>query len=306
MAYHHYVSAFHLAEFTPQRTRDGMLYVFDIARRRRWRSAANRAGGERGYNAVQDVPGVGTEEIEALLGRLYEGPAAPIIRRMNETGTLPEGLDDLTTLLRYIALLSANNRSRRGAMNDSQAQALRFMGLELAADSEFQETQAKLRSLDVPVLGEMDREALTQRLEEEAFGFEMSSTDHVRGLGIQVDFLAELLAERTWSVLIATEAPEFVIGDHPVSLEWKNENRSPFPPGFAAHETELLVPIGRRVALLGLYGGTPRCIRADPQVIGEANRRVVVRSRFVYSSLATYTFAAGGNICSSEGLFAET
>lgn len=133
MPYHHYVSAFHLTEFTLERRREGKLWVFDLARLRRWKSTAGRVGGEQRYNEVQSVQGVAPGEVEAFLSTEYEGPAAPILRFINNTRTVPVG-PDLGTLLRYVALLSANNPSRRGAMNDSQEQALRFMAGQLAAD----------------------------------------------------------------------------------------------------------------------------------------------------------------------------
>jgi hypothetical protein len=300
MPHHHYVSAFHLAEFTPERRREGKLWVFDLARRGRWKSTAGRVGGEQRYNEVQGVQGVAPGEVETFLSAEYEGPAAPIIRFINDTRTVPAG-PDLATLLRYIALLSANNPSRRGAMNDSQEQALRFMAGELAVDpAGFGEIQADLRRAGVPVLGDNHVGELTQRMEAGTFSYQMSTTDHVRGLGSLVESLAGLLGERTWSLLIATEEPEFVIGDHPVSLEWKMEHRSEFPAAFAMRETEVLIPLGRSVALLGVFDGPSRRLVADARVVAEANRRVLFRSRFVYSAMPAFTYAAGDEIASSD------
>lgn len=303
MPYHHYVSAFHLAEFTPERRREGRLFVFDVSRGRRFRSTAGGVGGQQRYNEVQGVEGLGPESIERFLGPEYEIPAAPILRAVNNTGALPVG-PDLTALLRYIALLSANNPSRRGAMNDAQEQALRFLaGGLLANPDEFSETQAELREAGVPVLGDADAGELARQLEADSFSYQMSSTDHVRGLGQLVESVAALLSLRTWSLLIATEAPEFVIGDHPVSLHWKAEHHSPFPPGFAMPETEVLIPLSRRIGLLGVFGGESRRLVADTPVVAEANRRILLRSRYVYSAVPEFTFAAGNQILSSEGRF---
>jgi hypothetical protein len=302
MAYHHYVSAFHLAEFTPERRREGMLWVFDRERGLRWRSAAGGVGGEQRYNEVQGVPGVSSGEIEAYLSTKYEGPAVSILRSINDTRTVPQG-QDLATLLRYIALLSANNPSRRGAMNDAQEQALRFMaGGLFTGTGGFSEIQADLRRAGVPLLGDADVGELMQRVDAGTFSYQMSSTDHVRGLGNLVESLAELLGGRIWSLLIATEEPDFVIGDHPVSLEWQAGQGSEFPPGFGMPNTEVLIPLGRRTALLGLFGGSSRRLVADARVVAEANRRVVLRSRFVYSATPAFMYAAGGDILSSDGL----
>lgn len=306
MSYHHFVSAFHLAEFTSERARDGRLYVFDLDMKRRWRSSVNAIGGRKGYNAVRDVDGVGPEDIEGLLSRKYENTAAPILRAINDTHDLPAD-PELATLLQYIALLAANNPSRRGAMNDAQERALWFMAQQMVADPDaFDAIQADHKRAGVPILGEISFNDLKQLVETGQFSYQMPTLSHLRGLGNLVDDLSQHLYERSWSLLIATESLDFVVSDHPVSLEWMMGVQRGLRPGFASRETEVVIPLSKRTALLGVYARRAWRLRADTAVVAETNRRSVIGAgRFVYSADATFYFATGGGLCSSDRLLSD-
>jgi hypothetical protein len=316
MPYHHYIAAFHLAEFSSERERSGQLYVFDLEQSRTWRTTVSRAGGETGYNAVQGVPDLDPEAIEQLLGR-YETAAAPVLRSVNDTLMLPRG-DELDALLQYVALLSANNPARRRAMNDTQEQMLYFMAkMMLGRPETFEAAQAECRRDGVPLIGEISYQQL-QALVEDGLSYSMPNVAHLRGMGNIVDFLVSMLQERTWSILIAPpEVSDFICGDRPVVLTWTAERAARLeaaaegemvpPPGFAMPDTELIVPLGRRVTLVGVIGGDSRRLRGDQEIIGEANRRMLRHAtRFVYSAEEHFTFRdPHGNLRDSSALLAE-
>ena len=312
MPYHHYVSAFHLAEFTLERSRDGRLFVLDLENGRQWSTSVNRAGGEQGYNAVRGVAGLDPEAIERLIGH-HEAGAAPVLREVNDTLALPTGAA-VDSLLQYVALLSANNPARRAAMNESQERMLFFMAQMLVSRPEtFESAQAECRRDGVPLLGELSYEELCSLLESGRFSFAMSNLAHLRGLGNLVDAVASMLRERAWSLLVARpDAPDFISGDRPVVLTWTAEKSAElqalaqsepiFPPGYLATQSEVVVPLGRRVALLGIFGGEARRIQAAPIVVAEVNRRALRHaSRFVYSAEATFIYRnARDLICDSS------
>ena len=304
MPYHHYVSAFHLAQFTtaPHLGRNAKIYVLDLPKRALYRTAVKRAGGEGGYNAAQGIPGLGTEEMEALFERRYETPAAPVLRAVNETHRMPRPRD-LAVLLDYFAFLSVNNPSRRGAMNDAQQQMLFYMAQMMVAHPEtFEAVQVEYRRDGVPLLGDIPLDELRTTLENGTFRYDMPTTAHLRGMGQIVDALRRLLGQRVWSLLIASaDAPDFVCGDHPVVLTWTVERSramvargAEWPatvPGFAMDDTEVVVPLGRRVSIVGTYGGTARRLVADAQNVSGVNRRMLdTATAYVYSAESTFLF----------------
>jgi len=306
LPYHHYVSAFHLAEFTVDRHRDAMIHVLDLQSRRQWRVPVRRAGGETGYNAAYGVPELDPEAIERLLTR-YEDATAPVLRAVNDTLVLPGG-EALGSVLDYVALLAVNNPARRGAMNDSQERALHYMAQMMIANPEtFRAAQAECRRDGVPHLGNVSYDELRALVQSGSFTYTMPTVAHVRGMGNLVDHLATLLRRRTWSLLIAPpSAPNLICGDHPVVLTWTVERHREleaaapgqpvFPPGFAMPDSELIVPLGRRVGLLGILGGQSRRLLADERVVAEMNGRMIGHaSRFVYAAEATFTFRDGRN-----------
>ncbi len=306
LPYHHYVSAFHLAEFTVDRRRNAKIHVLDLQRRQQWLAPVGRAGGERDYNATHGVPNLAPEAIEQLLAR-YEDAAAPVLRAVNDTRRLPSG-DSLWALLDYVALLTVNNPARRSAMNDSQDRALYYMAHAMIASPEtFQAAQTECRRDGVPILGNVSYEELCALLERNSFTYTMDPIAHLRGMGNRLHHLAALLRQRTWLLLIAPPgAPDLICGDHPVVLTWTVERRRElkaaargqptFPPGYAMRDTELIVPLGRRVGLLGVFGGQSRRLLADERVVAEINGRILGHAtRFVYAADATFTFRDGRN-----------
>ena len=309
MPYHHYVSAFHLAQFTaePERGRDAGIYQFDLRARRRFSTPVNRAGGEGAYNAVAGVPGIRPESVEEHLGRRYEDPAVPVLRALTSTYARPSEAE-LHSLLEYFALLSANNPSRRGAMNDGQERGLYFMALQmLASPDTFAAAQAGCRRDGVPVLGDVSYDELRAITAGGSLTYQIPTEAHVRGLEHLIEQVARLLRARTWSLIVAPpDIAEFICGDHPVVIGWTVERQREmeaasrggpvFPPGFASEDTEVVVPLSRRTALLGVFGGVAGIARADRRMVAEVNGRMVrTASRFVYSAEPTFIFNNGAS-----------
>lgn len=278
MPYHHYVSAFHLAEFSAnpaRRRRDSKIWVHDLDQRRSWRTSAAKAGGHGNYNTLQNVPGVDPEAVEGLISEKIEKAASDVIRQTNTNLTLPNE-DEWEALFTYLALLQVNNPARRGALEDAQNQALTFMGqMMLASPDTFERAQAECRRDGVPLLGDMTYEQLEDMLAS-GISYTVPITQHVRGLGKLVDTARKFLSERKWSLLVAAEeAPNFICGDHPVV-------------GLPSMDPEVVIPLGRRICLLSQRDPIPPRVEVGLGVVAEVNRRQLdAASRFVYSSIET-------------------
>lgn len=283
MAYHHYISAFHLAEFSlkpVRQMRRSRIWVHDLAQAKSWPTSAAKAGGQGDYNAVQDVPGLDAQAVESLISVEIEGPASSTIRQVNTDLRLPDG-DKWEFLLTYLALVQANNPARRATVNESQNQALKLMArMMLASPETIEAAQAEFRGDGVPLLGDLPAEHL-QEMAARGFDHRAPATHHVRGLGQLVEAARAFLADRQWTLLVAPDGPlDFICGDHPVV-------------GLPSMALEVLIPLGRRTCLLSRREALPPRIEANPAIIAKANRRQLDHAgRFVYSSSQTFEVAA--------------
>ena len=258
--------------------------------------------------------GLDSEAIEQLLSR-YEDAAAPILRTINDNLTLPEG-DKLRALLYYVALIVANNPARRGGTNQTLERVLYFMAqMMLHGPATFEAAQAECRRDGVPLLGDVSYDELQEMVEGGGVFYEIPTIRHLQGLGVLVDSVASLLMDRDWSLLITpASAPDFISCDRPVNLVWDVVNYPDLmisgqplpPPGFGMPKTQLVVPLGRRVTLLGTFESLPRRLRADLPLVAEINRRIVRHAtRFVYSARAEFVYLnKEQRVCSSGELLA--
>jgi len=312
MPYHHYVSAFHLSEFTEGRDRTSQIHVHDLETQRRYVAPVNRAGGEGAYNKV-DVEGFDPEEVERWFTRI-ESAAAPVLRGVIDSLRLPAGAD-LNSLIEYFALLAVNNPSRRQAANDAEERVLNLLAqMMVERPDRFATDQAQFLGDGVPLLGNATIEEVREMMAGGSLTYRMTSSDHLRGISTHLNDMSFLLKERVWQLLIVPPGlPDLICGDHPVVLMWTSERAQELyvpgqrlmPPGYADSQTELTVPLGRRVGMVGTVGGASRRMVASEDIVGEANRRQVrYATRFVYSPGPSFLFTGPGRrLYDSSSLF---
>lgn len=95
------------------------------------------------------------------------------------------------------------------------------------------------------------------------------------------------VAERKWHLQIATEeSGEFVCSDNPAALVWSDprweEGRG--APGFALRETDLTMPLTRRLALRGRFEGQNASLEVSRRIVATTNDRTMFLARQVYSA----------------------
>ena len=283
MPYHHYVSAFHLAEFSARptrRRRRSPIWVHDLEAGRSWPTIAAKAGGETDYNAVQNVVGVSPEAAESWISESVEQRASDVLRTTVQTQDFPAPAS-WEVLLTYLALLKANNPARRGAMEDGQRQVLTFMAqMMVASPDTFERAQAECRRDGFPLLGNLSLDELRARLATGRIDHDVSTTAHVRGLPQHMALVRAFLSERPWSLLAAdADAPDFACGDRPVV-------------GLPSVDPEVVVPLGRRTCLISSVSVPAGRHPVGSGAVAEVNRRQRgAATRFVYSSEPSFTCA---------------
>jgi hypothetical protein len=110
---------------------------------------------------------------------------------------------------------------------------------------------------------------------------------HLQGMFGLDSGVVNLLGNRKWSLLFAEEGGiQFVCSDNPISIR---SSRAPFghfiPPGIEYRGTDFILPIHRRVALLGRFEG-----RSDVYDVGDEVAASINASTL--SSAGRYIFAS--------------
>jgi Protein of unknown function (DUF4238) len=115
------VAQFHLAGFTSSGTRDGLLSVFDLRRRRQWETRPKGAATIRDLYRLTDEP----RAAEAVLSTL-ETMFAPAIRRIVEERQPPH-LEDRISLANFVALLHVRNPQFREMLRQHEEQSAQLV-----------------------------------------------------------------------------------------------------------------------------------------------------------------------------------
>ena len=104
---HHYNAEFNLAFFTSSASRDDRLNVILVPSGKRLPLLPREIGFENGLYTVPDIPDVDPVAFEKAFA-LFEGRAAPAIRRLIQTERFPSNdSEDRSLVINYLALQTA-------------------------------------------------------------------------------------------------------------------------------------------------------------------------------------------------------
>ncbi len=279
---HHILPEFYLAGFTDTGTTDGMLYVFDYRRGKRYRVRPREAAHERDFYRIE-VRGEDQNVIEKDLSRL-EGELAPTLRRVTDTDVVRH--EDIADLLSTASMV--HTRGRR-------ALERAYLGLEERMRSGL-ETGALPRDewewiVDAHLREGVDPTTLPSY--EEA---RRRSTDGVWAptapralvLGLLPEMqraISEALVPHVWSLAVARpDAGEFICSDSP--LVWATAE--PWEPGYEENasldnlDLTVTFPLNKKLALITrpYDRGQKKRYRyeATPEVVAWVNSRTHLHS----------------------------
>lgn len=270
---HHYVPQFYLAGFTPSGGRDDQLWVLDMSTGRRWQTGLSNIAVEKDFYRVEmeDEP---PDAIEKLIEKI-ETLASPILRKTISTRTLPEG-EDLRALVTFIALLSLRVPHARKPLASAVE---RLFKLLLRASSASEERWGivlnRMRNDGVEVGEEVTYEQFRAFVESDRYGVQMPQDWFLKAMLNGLEPVAASLLHRTWSLIIAAPSPlGFVCSDNPVALDWTSPVPRFFAPGFAAPDTEVIVPLNARIVMLGRFEEQAEVCPASEKVVAALNSRI--------------------------------
>jgi hypothetical protein len=278
---HHYVSCFLLAGFTPSGRQSDKLWSFDRERSKPEHRTPKAVAFERDYYSVE-VAGQLDDRAE-LYFALVETIAAPIIRDMIANRVMPTGTD-CANLMYFLGLMNGRSPAFRDTLVRFHEE-LAHNHVKLLASSR-QNYEIGLRGFPAdkkkPTFEMIQKWAAEEKFVEIA----NPSVLHLQGMFGLDDGLVDLLGSRKWSLLFAAEGGvQFVCSDNPISIR---STQAPFerfiPPGVAYLGTDFILPIHRRVALLGRFEGRAEVHDVGDEVVATINTRTMRSARrFIFA-----------------------
>jgi hypothetical protein len=299
---HHFVPQSYLAGFTLNGSKRGRIWILDATEQKIYKSSPSKTAAQTHFNRI-DVPGIDPNIVEDLFANV-EGQAAPVLKLIASRQELPDSGDDLLALANFVALQHARTPLSRRFYSDIEVRSFQMaMKMYLSSPDRWDQTKAMMRSGEFTpkdpffdgvkllvedglpydelhrfVWGDDFVERMRRRL--------ISNTLHVQNAVEAYGAMAPFVADRTWSLLVGPErSDDFVCSDHPVSLSWTvpvEEWRG--APGVGQPLSEIVMPLNRRMALVGRFGGYGRVLLADRRTVAWVNTRTIRwADRYVYS-----------------------
>lgn len=293
---HHFVPKFLLAGFTLSGRSSDQLWEYDLVTKRGRKRPPASVGAAANQYAV-NVPGESPHVIEEHLGRV-ERQAASVIRSIITTRSCPTG-NDFVVLVYFLGLMYGRSPMISGLIA-SHYEGVAEMLVQQAALSR-NHYQAAMRVYPDGAIRPTYETIQKWAQEENPFSL---PAEHVSAIAAQSavygmsDDSLQRIAARNWSVLVADEqANDFICCDCPMSIWWVHEaakqqfRQRGWPPPLHSVSTETLLPIHRRVALLGHFDEAPEVIVASQRQVMVANTRTAYYAqRYLYGSTASIDF----------------
>ena len=303
---HHYIPQFYLKGFLDPSCSKEQFCVIDKIERRHFVTGPHKVGSKRDFNRV-DIPGKPTDAVEKLFSEI-EGEVARVLKYVENSATLPEETD-METLLYFVALLYGHNPQFRNNLSNFETTVIKQMlRLSLLSPERYESwaQQEREAGKEVP-----EYEEVKQFVEKENFDIRYGHGHHLKHELQAVDEILSLLRHRQWSLFIAEEeASDFVCSDRPIALITIGDSPEnpdhPYNiggPGLAQGNTELTIPLKRRMALFGSFKISSFVSTVGEKVIADINDRTILSAtKQIYCSNLSFKFLDNKKIKSGSDL----
>lgn len=307
---HHYIPQCYLRGFLDPSLKKEQLHVIDKIDIRRFVTTPRNVGSQRDFNRV-NIPGQPIDAAEKLFAEI-DGEADRVLKDVTENAALPEGTD-METLIYFIALLYIHNPQVRNSIANSETTVIKQVMKTLFFRPERYEAyrqQQREEGKEAP-----GYETMKQFVESEDYDIRYGHGHHLRYELESIDnAILPLLSRRKWSLFIAEQgASDFVCSDRPVALisigDPPENPDHPYnfgSPGLAHSDTELTIPLNRRMALCATVGGSFYTGTVDEMTIARVNERTIrSATRHIYCSSLDFRFLDNERIKDGRDLVNE-
>lgn len=271
---HHYLPQGYLGGFTDTGTRDGQLHVFDLVTKKSFRPRPRNVAAEKDFNRFE-MGGQPPDFLETGFGKV-ESKATEVMRQMSETHNLAKD-EDLVYVINLFTLLTVRNPRARRSLTRSQQQVAKTIAEMLVSDRKVWERHhRKAREAGYVTGAEVPFERVKGFVDGEQFTIDVPRETLIRTELSAFDAVLKCIGTRYWSLLnAAPDAPDFITCDHPITLVFKDPNMRG-PIGVGLRNTEMVVPISPRQALLGVFEEPFQpAVTIKPRGVAAMNTRIL-------------------------------
>jgi hypothetical protein len=281
----HYVPCSYLVGFTAEGAENGRLHVLDLYTGKGWPSTPKKAARDRDFYRLDGVDD--SLALEKMLGQI-EGKTKRLIQEIESSNALPDPQgEDYLELMFFVAVMVARvPRRRADAAKVADRMVKRMLRNNVASPETWKATVERMKAKGLGDFSDTDYAEWKALVEREEHTFDMTRGQHLALMMRSVQDIALLLVVRNWHLQIATEeSGEYVTSDHPVTLAWADPRREirQGAPGFMLQETEVTMPLTRRLALLGRFEGQHASVKVSKRTVATVNDRTMFLARQVYS-----------------------
>ncbi len=302
---HHYIPQFYLRGFAIPNSKKNQLRVIDKLERKHYLTIPRNVGAQRDFNRIS-IPGHAIDAAEELFSQM-EREFARVLNCMKETAALPKE-SDMPTLFYFVAMLHGHNLHVRNSFANSESEVIKQVMRLLVSNREIYES--KMQQVYGENVEVTDYEQMKQFIDEERFDIEYEHGHHLAYELQAMDAVRRLLARRKWSLRIAAEGTsDYVCCDRPVALvrtdiESLDNPYHPYArPGLDMPNTELTVPLNRRMALVATFEHESYVATVSEETIAEINARTVhFAARQIYCPDLGFKYSDNGEVKSGSDL----
>lgn len=254
-----------------------MLWAHDKVTGECFKTKPVNVAQSRDYFATDGDSAVDALAVERLLAE-FEGLAAPVVKKIVDTGELPNS-DGLEILLHFVAM-TASKVPRKRKTVDVAMQSVGNRILDVIFSTP-EKTHQSLVEAGISV-GSKEYTDLKKIVDEGGLKVGASKSAYLHYFGVTYGAIAERLPERNW-VLAESVHSEFVTSDNPVLLLWDRQMPGGYGPGFGLKSTTVYFPLSPNLILLGKFEDVLGDLKLPRKVVGEINRKMLeVADRQVY------------------------
>jgi len=293
----HYTPVSYLENFVGS---DGALHVVLLKDGRRFEASPEAVGFENNFYRPDELDDPNVFEGKF---RQFEGEASPVVKRVISDSVMPTADDDLNILYNFIAFQWARLPSTRRLITAplKHEARIRLDICRTMSEARFREECARVRVnpdqfdfQQVHIFG------------VDEFDFKITTETFLQLATVMLNAMLPSIAKRRWTVI---QSPKpgwgFAVSDHPVTLNWADGREVTHRniPGHHHIGTELTIPLGSTVALVGTFEPFEYQEDAVPRYVSGINSRTYSKAtRFLAASEDEFLLQHEGRILRSAEL----
>ena len=286
----HFLSRFYLRGFTQAQVEGAQLHVRSKKQERSWTTRYENVAHKRDlFRPASD--NIDPDELVDGFAEL-EGTIAPVLKWVLENQRIPTTLEEQARLLHLPALNAARPPAEIQEMESNIDVSLRHVILEELTPERHREILEEWKREGRDSTHVEDLDALKERITAGRIKGVLDR-DHVLLLLLQrAAVLVELYLGRSWALLVSDDADHFVCSDRPVSLVNNRNLPEDLDARFDDPRFDVVMPLSRRLCLVGRHVGRTGAARACRQTVGFVNLVTVTGAAdYVYSAGEVYPVA---------------